>query len=165
MPADGTFAEKNQRLTYLLDLYKLYQTHINTMFNYFLLVSGLLANAYIQILQKQAILGGGVAGFGVLMSVMALLVHIRSREILDGIEAGLRIKERDLFAADSPGFITGRSKHWWWHRRHRYQFRFIYGSVAVAFLIMAVYALMQPHPDIAVSAFSVGGSVRDPTGS
>jgi hypothetical protein len=40
MPLDGSATEKNQRLTYLLDVYKLYQGHINTMFNYFLLTSG-----------------------------------------------------------------------------------------------------------------------------
>ena len=81
MPADGSAAEKNQRLSYLLEVYKLYQGHINTMFNYFLLASGLLANAYLQVLQKEAVLSACVAFVGASISVLSLLVHIRSRRI------------------------------------------------------------------------------------
>lgn len=46
--------KQTMRLTYLMDQYKLYRGHINMMFNYFLLLSGLILNAFIQSLQKQA---------------------------------------------------------------------------------------------------------------
>jgi len=110
MPLDGSVTEKNQRLSYLLDVYKLYQGHINTMFNYFLLTSGLLANAYIQVLQKQAVLSVCVAAFGALMALMSLFIHIRSRELLERIENGLEVEARNLFSNDQ-GFLIGRAKH------------------------------------------------------
>lgn len=141
MPVDGTTTDKNQRpLNYLLDVYKLYQGHINTMFNFFLLTSGLLANAYIQVLQKQAVLGLLVAGFGVLMSIMSCLIHIRSRELLDVIEAGLEVQERTLFSADSPGFLTARPKHRSPFRRYKYQFPCMHMIVISGFLAMSIYA-------------------------
>src|SRR5215469_10759837 len=116
MPDDGNFAEKNQRLSYLLEVYKLYQGHINTMFNYFLLASGLLANAYLQVIQREVILSAFVAFVGALISVLSLLVHIRSREVLDVIERGLRVQEETLFSADNPGFLLTRAKHKHWFR-------------------------------------------------
>ncbi len=141
MPLDGSATEKNQRLSYLLDVYKLYQGHINTMFNYFLLTSALLANAYIQVFQKQAVLSVCVAGFGALMALMSLFIHIRSRELLDIIEAGLKVEERNLFSTDNPGFLIARPKHTQWFRRHKCQFRFMYGVVVIGFLAMAIYAV------------------------
>src|SRR5208283_5152788 len=139
MPLDGSATEKNQRLSYLLDVYKLYQGHINTMFNYFLLTSGLLANAYIQVLQKQASLGIYVAFFGALLSVISLCVHIRSRELLDVIEAGLKAQEKHLFSVDQPGFLTARRKHSQWFRRHKWQFPVLYGVVVFGFVSMMIY--------------------------
>ena len=124
MPLDGSATEKNQRLSYLLDVYKLYQSHINTMFNYFLLTSGLLANAYIQVLQKQVVLSVSIAVFGILMALMSLFIHIRSRELLDTIEAGLKVEERNLFSTDTPGFLIARPKHPQWFRGHKHQFSF-----------------------------------------
>ena len=141
MPVNGTTADENQRsVSYLLDVYKLYQGHINTMFNFFLLISGLLANAYIQVLQKQAVLGLLVACFGVLMSILSCLIHIRSRELLDVIEAGLEVQERTLFSADRPGFLTARPKHKSPFRRYKYQFPFMHMIVVYAFLAMSIYA-------------------------
>jgi hypothetical protein len=142
MPLDGSATEKNLRLSYLLDVYKLYQGHINTMFNYFLLTSGLLANAYIQVLQKQAVLSVCVAAFGALMALMSLFIHIRSRELLEKIEDGLELEERNLFSNDQ-GFLIGRAKHTHWFRRHKYQFRFMYGVVVFGFLAMAIYAAVE----------------------
>ena len=143
MPLDGSATEKNQRLSYLLDVYKLYQSHINTMFNYFLLTSGLLANAYIQVLQKQVVLSVSVAVFGALMALMSLFIHIRSRELLDTIEAGLTVEERNLFSTDTPGFLIARPKHPQWFRGHKHQFRFMYGVVVFGFFAMAIYAVCE----------------------
>ena len=136
---DGTAAENNQRLSYLLDVYKLYQGHINTMFNYFLLASGLFANALIQIWRKEPVLSACVAAFAGLMSLLSLFVHIRSRELLDVIETGLRAQEDNLFSKDNPGFLTARRKHRRWFRRHKWQFRVLYALVVLGFFTMAIY--------------------------
>ena len=104
--------EKNERLSYLLDVYKLYHGHINTMFNYFLIISGLIGNACIQAMQKKTCetesLPIWIALFGALMSVVSLLIHLRSRDMLDTIEAGLKREEDKLFP-NSDGFLNARA--------------------------------------------------------
>jgi hypothetical protein len=91
-------------------------------------------------LQKQAVLGLYVAGFGVLMSILSCLIHTRSRELLDVIEAGLEVQERTLFSADSPGFLTARPKHKSPFRRYKYQFPFMHIIVLYGFVAMSIYA-------------------------
>jgi hypothetical protein len=137
---EATPGNNQLSLNYLLDVYKLYQRHINTMFNFFLLISGLLVNAYIPALQKQAVLGFVVAVFGVLMATLSYLIHIRSRELLDVIEAGLEVQERTLFSADVPGFLTARPKHKCPFLRYKYQFPLMHMIVIFGFLAMSVYA-------------------------
>jgi hypothetical protein len=79
---DPDVVEAGGALGYLLDVYKLYQGHINTMFNYFLLGSGLFANALIQIWRKEPLLSAYVADFAGFMSIISLCLQIRSRELL-----------------------------------------------------------------------------------
>jgi hypothetical protein len=114
---------------------------------FFLLISDLLANAYIQVLAKQTVLALCVASFGVLMSILSCLIHTRSRELLDVIEAGLEIQERALFSADSPGFLTARPKHKSPFHRYKYQFPFMYIIVLYGFVAMSIYAACEvPAP-------------------
>jgi hypothetical protein len=82
-PAPGP---KNERLSYLLDVYKLYHGHINTMFNYFLLLAGLIANGYINSLPKNpasTVLPSSIGLFGAAMSFGSFLIHHKSRLLLD----------------------------------------------------------------------------------
>jgi hypothetical protein len=134
--------EKNERLSYLLEVYKLYHGHINTMFNYFLILVGLIANGYIQSLQKSGSFGRGlptaVATFGVIASVICFLIHIRSRDLIDITERGLAREEHLLFS-DQGGFLIVTPRHRSPPFRHKYQFPAMYLIVAFAFLLMALY--------------------------
>jgi hypothetical protein len=156
--ADPPPPEKNERLSYLLDMYKLYHGHINTMFNYFLILSGLIANAYIQSMLKTAhisrALSASIAAFGALMSIVSLLIHLRSRTMMDIIERGLKAEEEVVFlprnyqslsrndqARIYKGFLTEDSYTWrLWYQRHKYQFPITYWAFVLAFAAMAVYA-------------------------
>lgn len=135
--------EKNERLSYLLDVYKLYHGHINTMFNYFLIISGLFANAYIQSLYKQAdfckALPLFIALFGALMAAVSLLIHLRSRDMLDTIESGLKREEDKLFP-NKDGFLNASPTRTSRFLRHKYQFPFTYLAFIAGFLAMAFYA-------------------------
>jgi hypothetical protein len=143
MLTDGLTGTTNTGLNYLLEIYKLYQGHINTMLNYFLIVAGLFANAYIQVLQKDPMLSAFVAFFGAVMSIICLCVHIRSRQLLDVIEMGLEAQERNLFSSDSPGFLLTRARPRHWFLRHRWQFRILYSVVVIGFFVMMIYALYR----------------------
>ena len=129
---------KNERLSYLLDVYKLYHGHINTMFNYFLVISGLIVNGYIQASQKLDTgpsIATGIALFGALMSLISLLIHIRSRDMLDTIETGLEREENLLFPRQD-GFLNAAPTRARWYYRHRYQFPAMYLSFIAGFVLL-----------------------------
>jgi hypothetical protein len=135
--------KQTARLTYLMDQYKLYHGHINTMFNYFLLLSGLILNAFIQSIQKQAdinpIVSICIALFGAFTSFIALLIHIRSRDMLDTIEDGLKREELVIFQTGSGVLNKYPTRGFLF--RHKYQFRITYWSFIIAFLAMAAYSM------------------------
>lgn len=143
--ADGA---KNEKLAYLLDVYKLYHGHINTMFNYFLVTTGFLTNAYIQALinadKIQPRITMTIASISGLLSLVALLVHLKCRRMLDTIETGLRREEEVIFSPGESGFLKasiGSPKLFNpWYMRHKYQFPFMYTLVTLAFFAGALYA-------------------------
>ncbi|MGA8193016.1 MAG: hypothetical protein WB902_06580 [Acetobacteraceae bacterium] len=136
-------ARRKDRVTYLLETYKLYHGHINTMFNYFLVLAALIANAYIQSMQKQAAISSNVstsiAVFEALISWVALLIHKRSRALLDTIETGLG-REEDILFPNGTGFLNVDVGYRPPLARHRYQFPFTYWAFVIGFMIMAGYS-------------------------
>jgi hypothetical protein len=141
-----TMADDNRRLSYLLDVYKLYQVHVNTMFNYFMILSGLIANAYIQSMQSQALkttMAPYIAGFGGFIAVVSLLVYLRSRQMLDTIEFGMLKEERCIFD-DGDGFLSANSMKPRWFMRHWHQFIAVYIAFIMAFSGMCIYAVVSP---------------------
>lgn len=143
--ADGA---KNEKLAYLLDVYKLYHGHINTMFNFFLVMTGFLTNAYIQALinsgKIQPRVTVTIASISGILSLVSLLVHLKCRRMLDTIEAGLLREEEVIFSPSESGFLkapTGSPKLFNpWYMRHKYQFPFMYLLVTFAFFAGAIYA-------------------------
>lgn len=113
------------------------------MFNYFLVLAALIANAYIQSMQKQAAISSNVstsiAVFEALISWVALLIHKRSRALLDTIETGLR-REEDILFPNGTGFLNVDVGYRPPLARHRYQFPFTYWAFVIGFMIMAGYS-------------------------
>ena len=140
---DKDAARTKERLTYLIEMYKLYHGHINTMFNFFIILSGLIANACIISLQRQAAINklvpASIGIFGFVISLVLLLVHRRSRELIDLLEKGLEQEENSLFGIDR-GFVNVHHRRFWFSR-HRYQFRIIYCAFMVGFVLIAIYAI------------------------
>jgi hypothetical protein len=140
---DQATDKKSVRLEYLMDQYKLYHGHINLMFNYFLLLAGLILNGFIQSLQKQAdispVISLCIALFGALMSIISLFIHIRSRDMVYTIEDGLKIEELNIFPPGSG--VLNKYPHRSFLFRHRYQFPITYISFVAAFLAMAGYSI------------------------
>jgi hypothetical protein len=132
-----------ERRSYLVEMYKLYQAHINTMFNYFLILSGLIANACIISLQQAGtskMIPAAIGAFGFITSIVSFFVHLRSRELLDIIEDGLKREEGCLFAPET-GFLNVSRHKRWKISRHRFQFRVIYILFAIGFLLFSAYAI------------------------
>ncbi|WP_161914604.1 hypothetical protein [Methylosinus sp. C49] len=137
--------EDNKRLSYLIDIYKLYQVHVNTMFNYFMVLCGLIINAYIQSMQNpqlRSVVAPFISGFGAFIAVVSLLIYLRSRQMLDTIEARMSKEEIVLFG-EGEGFLNARSMKPRWFLRHWHQFIAIYTSFILAFLSMCVYAIVS----------------------
>jgi hypothetical protein len=117
---------RKQRVAYLVEVYKLYHGHINTQFNYFLIIAGLLFTAYVQSMSATAAISKAVpvsvAFFGAFMSFIGLRIHIRSRDMLDTIECGLSREEEVMFEKGG-GFLTAPTPRRWLLGRHKTQFR------------------------------------------
>lgn len=134
---------RRQRLSYLVDMYKLYHGHMNSMFNYFLILAGLIATAYVQSSSAAAKIDKAIpaciALFGALMSYISLRVHQRSRQMIDTIENGLREEEKKMFK-QGGGFLNAPIERRSWLGRHKYQFPLTYWAFISAFSLLTIYA-------------------------
>ena len=84
------------------------------------------------------LVNGRMALFGAFMSIVSLLIHLRSRVMLDTIGAGLKREEHKLFP-NGDGFLNFRQPRAFWFQRHKYQFPLTYLAFALVFIGMAVY--------------------------
>src|SRR6266542_2175460 len=73
-----------------------------TMFNYFLVVTGILANAYVNVLNEgSALLAAGIGALGCLTSVVFIFFDRRNRTLVHLAEEVLRhIEKRELFKCE-----------------------------------------------------------------
>ncbi len=137
--------KKSVQFEYLVDMYKIFHGNINTMFNYFVLLSGLIINAFVQSMQKQAVINrkvsASIAAFGAIMSVISLLIHIRSSDMLYTLENGLLQEEKNLFPTGGGVFLSHRKRSWF--LRYKYLFPITYGCFIIAFAMMSVYASLD----------------------
>jgi len=131
----------DERLEYLKDAYAIYSNHINSMFNFYLVAGGLVANAYVQLLNPALGLPTFVkliiAGLGFLLSCLFLLIHLRSREILDTIESALKAEERRIFG-NRPGFLISLPQRKWSIKKHSILFPAVYVVFILAFGAMTL---------------------------
>ncbi|WP_237152311.1 hypothetical protein [Oryzibacter oryziterrae] len=83
-----------ERLKYLNEAYKTYITHINSMFNYSILVLSILCNGLINSLSddrlNSTIAPAVIATVSFMVSVIFWLIHLKGRQLLDTIEALLK---------------------------------------------------------------------------
>jgi hypothetical protein len=118
------------------------------LFNYFLIITGILANAYVTALDKKFFTVGAIVCFlGVLQSLAFIVFDIRSRALTERAEKALRAFEQNkqLFSGyeynnenielclptiDNSHQIT-RMKYWIWA---------IEGAILILFVCGAFYA-------------------------
>ncbi len=129
------------RVSYLKDCYGFYIQHINSMFNFFLVATGLFANAYVLLLSKDYGIADGAKSamcwFAALVCLIFLLIHLGTRRDLDAVESALRHHEKTLFAG-SQGFLTaGKRKPIL--MRLKYLFPAAYLSFFLAFTLVALW--------------------------
>lgn len=141
--------EDTERVAYLQSMYSLYHGHINGTFNFFLVAAGLVGNAFIlsyssdyRIPIKAPFF---IASLGILLSIVFLLMHIRSRQLLDTIESGLRTQENRIFGSGA-GFLNYPSGSSCFMLRHKYQFPIAYSMFAIAFIGAGLFAWPWGNP-------------------
>jgi predicted Kef-type K+ transport protein len=131
--------QRGMRLEYLRDVYGIYSGHINSMFNFYLLVAALIAGAYVQTFDPDFALPRyvslSVGTLGLLLSLIFLGVHFRSRTILDTVETALRVEEAVLFPT-GRGFLISVPES---PLGLKFLFPAAYGVFIVAFICMAIF--------------------------
>jgi hypothetical protein len=140
------------RTKYAWDFWEFHGRQRLSMFNYFLLITGILINGYLLALKEHfyhALLS--ICLLGMLQCLAFFMIDIRNRDMLYFADDLLRHLEED-YLFDSPpykdlGPTTRRKKEEgsdWWLRNSKmlYWIRGTYGVIAVGFLISAIWLFM-----------------------
>jgi hypothetical protein len=84
------------RLDYAWGWWQFHGKQRTDMFNYYLIITGILANAYVGVWKDSRLgLGTGVALLGILASIGFLLLDIRNRQQLDAANEALKTIQND----------------------------------------------------------------------
>lgn len=112
------------------------------MFNFFLVATGLFANAFVLVLSKDFDLTDGAKSamcwFAALVCLIFLLIHLGTRRDLDAVETALRHEEKTLFAG-SQGFLITPVKKKRFFMRLKFLFPAAYISFFLAFTLVALW--------------------------
>src|SRR5574342_544478 len=151
-PAQGKTSPKSQadnltqmRLTYVWDWWKFHAKQRTDMFNYFLIVTGILANAYVSLLKDkggQPALAIGLGVLGALASVGFCLLDVRNRRQLERATAILqRIEATELGDQGKPLGLAdiGGSPIY----KHKFVFRTVEGIVGLGWLLIILWSLLR----------------------
>lgn len=139
------------RFEYAWRYFALHARQRVTMFNFFLLGSGVIANAYGLLLREQLHWqAGGVALIGLLVCVVSFMLDIRNHQLVHHGEDALRRVEQDyLLSSDqvnsddkAPEYVIMTREHeigsppFWY--KHGTLIRFLEGAAAVGFFVAAL---------------------------
>ena len=151
IPTRGAASSKSQaenltqvRLTYVWDWWKFHAKQRTDMFNYFLIVTGILANAYVSLLKDQGgqpALAIGLGILGALASAGFWLLDVRNRRQLERATLILRRIESDqLGDQDGPLGLAdiGGSPIY----KHKFVFRTIEGIVGLGWLLIILWSIL-----------------------
>jgi hypothetical protein len=132
------------RLTYAWEWFKYHASQRISMFNYFLIITGILANAYVALFKdgSQALItrGGWVLGaIGALTAIGFVMLDVRNKALVDrGTSVLEQLEKEAVFGGDASRLAGGPDpsvlfKHTGWIRG-------IEIVIAIVFLLVAIYA-------------------------
>ena len=125
-----------------------------TMFNFFLLATGALANAYGLLLRGQLFWqAAAVTGIGIFVSGIAFLLDVRNSFLVDIGENALKRAERTYLATESTGSdienasqieyaILSREKKRPYWQKHGFLIRFLEALAGTAFVVATVHSVI-----------------------
>lgn len=124
-------------LTYVWEWWKFHAKQRTDMFNYFLIITGILANAYVQLLKTpQPRLSMGLGAVGLIASLGFLLLDIRNTNQLERATTLLQeIESAELF---QEGKSLARTRDFWLIR-HRFVFRAVEVLLALGWLLIILW--------------------------
>jgi hypothetical protein len=109
----------NERMEYSLRMYEYYTRHTNTIFNFYLVLSGLLVTAYVQAFSQEINLhpaGAAIVALaGIILSDLFHKIDVNSRNMMRRIHRDLKEVERVIYerseeAGDGRGFLTRKDE-------------------------------------------------------
>jgi hypothetical protein len=147
----GDFERVKFAMQVLLEQYKLYAGHLNSVFNYYIVLAGLGVNAYVLSLKSDANLPLtaplGIAAAACVVSVLFWLLDARSRVLVGHIEGQMAELEQAIYGARG-GFVTSYPRPRGPLQRHGFLFPAIY------LIFVAGFALLALHAGIGLAAAS-----------
>ena len=133
------------RLTYVWDWWKFHAKQRTDMFNYFLLFTGILANAYVSLLkdvESRPALAIALGFLGVIASVGFYLLDVRNRgQIERATEILKRIEATQIGDQNGPlGLVDIGGPRIY---QHRFVFRSIEGIVGFGWFLIILVSLLN----------------------
>lgn len=139
-------------LDYAWKWFDFYARQRTTMFNFYIILSSLILNAYF-VAHKDAqgaVLASGVCVLGIVSSVLFVLIDYRNRQLIDsGEQMLLALEERGCFSEEFPIKVNGRfiglmrkekeerggtiERGW---LRHKYLLPAVYGAFFLTFALL-----------------------------
>lgn len=132
------------RLTYVWDWWKFHAKQRTDMFNYFLIVTGILANAFVTLVKDkggQPAVAISLGVLGALASVGFWLLDVRNRRQLERATSILkRIEANELGDQGKPLGLAdiGGSPIY----KHKFVFRTIEGIVGLGWLLIILWSIL-----------------------
>jgi hypothetical protein len=127
-------------LNYVWDWWKFHAKQRTDTFNYFLIITGILANAYVSLVREHQHLAFGIAGLGASTSIGFLLLDVRNRRQLARATPILQeIEAKKLRGDDLPREPLANIKEDLFLIKHWFIFRGIEGLVFAGWLLSLKY--------------------------
>jgi len=150
----------HERLDYAWKWFDYHAKQRVSMFNFFLIASGLLATAYANALSRdEEVLGAVLSFLGALIALAFVVLDCRNATLVYLGEDVLRRLERDSFfvgfkglterleETDTEGILyrdtIKTQKRWQGRTKHKYWLKVVEMLVAISFVVGGIYALLR----------------------
>ena len=102
-----------ERIKYLTDIYKIYVSHLNSVFNFFIVFSGLALSGLALIIREEMHTSTNIdeafIGMGMAMTAIMLLLDQRSRYYIEHLEKQMKVQEECLFGEEGIAYLHNKT--------------------------------------------------------
>lgn len=127
----------HQKMTYLTEMYKIYLNHLNAIFNFFIVFSGLVVSGIALIvredLNKTTYVDETFLVLGIIFTLIIVGIDDRDRSFIGHLETQMSVLENKYFGEGKDAYLNGAPKARWGFVKNGVMFRIAFFT-QIAFL-------------------------------